>query len=206
MDREAQPLPTPLPTPTREARWSGARVRLEAGDITRVTVDAVVNAANSALAGGGGVDGAIHRAAGPSVMRELRARYGERGCQTGSAVVTGAGDLQARVIVHAVGPVWRGGRSREAELLASAYRSSLDRAHDEGARSVAFPAISCGVYGYPLHEAAGVALDAVRTWLAAHTDHGMSDIMFVLRGDAVMDAFQAALDASDASAARGGRP
>ena len=147
------------------------------------------------LAGGGGVDGAIHRAAGPGLMRELRERYGDRGCPTGSAVVTGAGDLPARIVIHAVGPRWRGGRDGEAELLASAYRTSLDLAHGEGARSVAFPAISCGIYGYPLDEAARVALTAIRSWLASHADHGISDIIFVLRGDDVMAAFEAALRA-----------
>jgi O-acetyl-ADP-ribose deacetylase (regulator of RNase III) len=126
-------------------------------------------------------------------MRELRERY-PHGCPTGSAVVTGAGDLPARVVIHAVGPRWSGGRRGEADLLASAYRSSLDLAHAEGARSVAFPAISCGIYGYPLEEAARVALDTVGSWLAEHPDHGISDIIFVLRGDDVMDAFSGSLD------------
>jgi O-acetyl-ADP-ribose deacetylase len=176
-----------------EARWDGTHVHLVAGDITRVSVDAIVNAANDRLSGGGGVDGAIHRAAGPSVMRELRERYGGRGCPTGSAVLTGAGELQARVIVHAVGPIWRGGGQSEAELLASAYRSSLDRAREAGASSVAFPAISCGIYGYPLDRAARVALRALREWLASHPGHGIDDITFVLRGEEVMAAFRAAL-------------
>jgi O-acetyl-ADP-ribose deacetylase (regulator of RNase III) len=183
------------PPAVRETRWGGTRVRLVAGDITAVTVDAIVNAANSALAGGGGVDGAIHRAAGPGLMRELRERYGDRGCPTGSAVVTSAGDLPARVVIHAVGPIWRGGRGGEAELLASAYRSSLDLAAAERARSVAFPAISCGVYGYPIDEAARIALSTIDAWLASSTDHGISDIIVVLRGDEVMAAFAAALDA-----------
>jgi O-acetyl-ADP-ribose deacetylase len=181
------------PATGREARWDGVLVRLAAGDITTVTVDAVVNAANSRLAGGGGVDGAIHRAAGPGLMRELRERYGDRGCPTGSAVVTGAGDLPARIVIHAVGPRWRGGREHEAELLASAYQTSLDLTHREGAHSVAFPAISCGIYGYPLDEAARVALTAIRSWLASHADHGISDIMLVLRGHEVMSDFEAAL-------------
>ena len=175
-----------------EARWHGTRVRLVAGDITSVSVDAVVNAANSALAGGGGVDGAIHAAAGPTVMAELSERYD--GCPTGSAVITGAGNLPARWIVHAVGPIWRGGGYDEAGLLASAYASSLDRAAEAGARSVAFAAISCGVYGYPLDEAADVALSAVRTWLSAHPSSGIADIMFVLRGAPVMAAFRGVID------------
>jgi O-acetyl-ADP-ribose deacetylase len=174
-----------------EISWSGARVRLLTGDITRVTADVIVNAANSALVGGGGVDGAIHAAAGPSVMAEVRARY--QGCPTGEAVTTGAGDLPARMIVHAVGPVWRGGDRGEASLLASAYRASLDRAAEAGAATVAFPAISCGIYGYPLDEAADVALGAVQGWLAEHPDHGIREVMFVLRGEAVMAAFRRAL-------------
>lgn len=176
-----------------EARWDGTRVRLVTGDITKVTVDAIVNAANSHLSGGGGVDGAIHAAAGPSVMQELRDRYRGDGCPTGQAVHTGAGDLDARLIIHAVGPIWRGGDVNEPYLLGSAYRSALDIAAEQGARSVAFPAISCGIYGYPLDEAAHVALEAVRAWLSSHPDSGIEDILFVLRGDPVMDAFTTAL-------------
>jgi O-acetyl-ADP-ribose deacetylase (regulator of RNase III) len=179
------------PRSEREAQWHGARVRLLAGDITLASVDAVVNAANSALAGGGGVDGAIHAAGGPTLMAELRERYD--GCPMGSAVVTGAGLLPARWVIHAVGPVWRGGDSGEAELLASAYRSSLDRAAELGARSVAFPAISCGIYGYPLDAAADVALGAVRAWLGEHSGSGVSDVTFVLRGGEVMAAFEGSL-------------
>jgi O-acetyl-ADP-ribose deacetylase (regulator of RNase III) len=178
----------------REARWHGTRVRLLAGDITRVSVDAIVNAANSRLAGGGGVDGAIHRAGGPTLMAELNERY--EGCPTGSAVVTGAGDLPAQWVIHAVGPVWRGGDAGEAGLLASAYRASLDQAARLGATSVAFPAISCGIYGYPLDAAADVALGAVRAWLDAHPDSGLSDIAFVLRGSDAMAAFEGALERS----------
>lgn len=174
-----------------QARWHGTQVRLQAGDITQVSVDAVVNAANSALAGGGGVDGAIHAAAGPSVMDELRQRY--RGCATGSAVITGAGRLPARWIIHAVGPVWHGGGENEAGQLAAAYQSSLDRAAESGARSVACSAISCGVYGYPLDEAAAVALTSVRTWLAGHPGSGIEEVIFVLRGAPVLAAFRGAL-------------
>lgn len=174
-----------------EACWDGTRVRLLAGDITRVSVDAVVNAANSALAGGGGVDGAIHAAGGPSVMAELRERYD--GCPTGEAVVTSAGDLPARMIIHAVGPVWRGGGQGEERLLSSAYRASLDRAREQGAASVAFPAISCGVYGYPLALASEVALGAVHAWLGEHPGSSITDIVFVLRGEPVMAAFERAL-------------
>jgi O-acetyl-ADP-ribose deacetylase (regulator of RNase III) len=175
----------------REARWHGTRVRLLAGDITRVSVDALVNAANSALAGGGGVDGAIHAAGGPSLMAELNERY--EGCPTGSSVVTGAGELPARWVIHAVGPIWRGGDHNESALLRSAYQSSLQHASGLDARSVAFPAISCGIYGYPLDEAADVALRAVRDWLTDHPGSGIEDIRFVLRGEPVMAAFERAL-------------
>ena len=173
------------------ARWHGTRVRLLAGDITQVSVDAVVNAANSALAGGGGVDGAIHAAAGPSVMAELRERH--EGCPTGSAVITGAGNLPARHIVHAVGPIWRGGGRDEAALLRGAYSASLDRVAEAGDRTVAFAAISCGIYGYPLDLAAHESVTAVREWLGAHPDSGVEDITWVLRGPDVMAAFGGAL-------------
>jgi O-acetyl-ADP-ribose deacetylase (regulator of RNase III) len=188
----------------REARWYGTRIRLVAGDITRESVDAIVNAANSALAGGGGVDGAIHAAGGPTLMAELHERY--QGCRTGSAVVTGAGQLDARWVIHAVGPIWRGGSAGEAELLASAYRASLEHAAALGARSIAFPAISCGIYGYPLDEAADVALTAIRAWLAEHADSDISEIRFVLRGDAVMAAFDGALARLSAASAGASAP
>jgi O-acetyl-ADP-ribose deacetylase (regulator of RNase III) len=176
-----------------KAAGNDATVELLAGDLTQVSVDVVVNAANSALAGGGGVDGAIHAAAGPSVMAELRERYD--GCPTGSAVITSGGELPARWIVHAVGPVWHGGTDGEAELLASAYAAALDQAAAVSAESVAFPAISCGIYGYPLDQAAAVALGAVRSWLSAYPHSSISRIVFVLRGDAVMAAFRTALAA-----------
>ena len=129
------------------------------GDITRIAADAIVNAANSALAGGGGVDGAIHRAGGSAVMADLQRRYGPgRHCPTGSAVVSGAGQLPARWVIHAVGAVWHGGGHGEAELLASAYATSLRLADELGARHVTFPAISTGVYGYPAGAAARVAV------------------------------------------------
>jgi O-acetyl-ADP-ribose deacetylase (regulator of RNase III) len=129
------------------------------GDITRVAADAIVNAANEGLRVGGGVDGAIHRAGGPSILAELERRYGrDRRCATGHAVWTRAGILPARWVIHAVGPIWQGGGHGERDLLASAYRAAFDLAEELGARSIAFPAISCGVYGYPLNEGAAVAL------------------------------------------------
>jgi len=144
-----------------------ATIEVVVRDITTIPVDAIVNAANSQLVGGGGVDGAIHRAGGPEIMRELAERYGEgRFCPPGSAVVTGAGRLPARWVIHAVGPVWRGGQAGEADTLASAYRASLHLAKDLGASSVAFPAISTGIYGYPADEAARVAVRAIADALA----------------------------------------
>jgi O-acetyl-ADP-ribose deacetylase (regulator of RNase III) len=132
------------------------------GDLTEQRVDAIVNAANTSLLGGGGVDGAIHRAGGPEILAECRLLGG---CETGDAKATTGGRLPVRWVIHAVGPVWRGGGAGEAELLASAHRRSLEVAQDLGARTVAFPAVSCGVYGYPPEEAAPVALDAVRPFL-----------------------------------------
>jgi O-acetyl-ADP-ribose deacetylase (regulator of RNase III) len=176
----------------RTARGGSAAIELLAGDITTVRVDAIVNAANSALAGGGGVDGAIHRAAGPTLMAELRSRYS--GCPTGSAVITGSGRLAdhgVRWIVHAVGPIWRGGERGEEALLASAYRTSLTLADEAGARSVAFPAISAGIYGYPLDPAAEVALRSVRDALAGA--HSVERAVFVLFGDSALRAFERAL-------------
>jgi O-acetyl-ADP-ribose deacetylase (regulator of RNase III) len=173
-------------------RRIGARVlALVRGDITSVPADAIVNAANSALRGGGGVDGAIHRAGGPAVMAELSSRYD--GCPTGGAVATGAGQLPARWVIHAVGPRWAGGRHGERELLASAYREALARADELGARTVTFPAISCGIYGYPLAEGASVALTTVREHLMGETS--VERATFVLYSAETYEAFRAALEA-----------
>jgi O-acetyl-ADP-ribose deacetylase (regulator of RNase III) len=169
-------------------------IELLVGDITTIPADAVVNAANSSLTGGGGVDGAIHRAGGPAVMADLERRYGRgRHCPTGSAVVSEAGKLPAKWVIHAVGPIWRGGSAGEAELLASAYRTSLRLAAEQGARTVSFPAISCGIYGYPVDQAARIAIDTVRNVLA--TEPGSIErVTFVLFSRGTHDVFEAALN------------
>jgi O-acetyl-ADP-ribose deacetylase (regulator of RNase III) len=146
------------------------------GDITRQDTEAIVNAANTTLLGGGGVDGAIHRAGGPTILEECRALGG---CATGDAKVTGGGRLAARWIVHTVGPVYRDGRGSEADLLASAYRRSLEEASGLGARSIAFPSISTGAYRYPVAEAAAVALAAVHAFLES-APGTLEEVRFVL--------------------------
>jgi O-acetyl-ADP-ribose deacetylase (regulator of RNase III) len=145
--------------------WIGpARIELAQGDVTLEEVDAIVNAANAALAGGGGVDGAIHRRGGPSIMEETRVRYPE-GCPTGSAVITGGGQLAARYVIHAVGPVWRGGSTDEPELLAGAYSASMGLAARHDCRSIAFPSLSTGAYGYPIDLASEIALQTIAACL-----------------------------------------
>src|SRR5271165_2212636 len=168
-------------------------VELKHGDITTVDADAIVNAANSALAGGGGVDGAIHRAGGPSIMAELdqiRARIGR--CPTGSAVSTGAGALPARYVFHAVGPVYRDGQHGEPELLASCYRKCFELADEHSARSISFPAISTGVYGYPLREAAATAVGEVARQLE-RAEGAVQEAILVLFDRRSYDVFAQAL-------------
>ncbi len=166
-------------------------IELHQGDITDETVDAIVNAANSHLAGGGGVDGAIHRRGGPTIMAETRRRY-PQGCPTGSAVISSAGQLSAQYVIHAVGPVWQGGNRGEAELLAGAYRRSLELAAEHGCRSVAFPSLSTGAYGYPIDLASRVALATTRQFLL---EHNLPELVrFVLFGAGAYGAFAAALD------------
>lgn len=177
----------------------GRRLTLVEGDITLQQVDALVNAANSALAGGGGVDGAIHRRGGPTILAETALRY-PQGCPTGSAVISSAGQLPAKFVIHAVGPIWRGGQSGEAELLISAYRASLQLASQHGCASVALPAISCGVYSYPLDEASRIALATTASFL--EQDSVVQSVRFVLFGPGIFGAFAAALDA--VMALRGG--
>jgi O-acetyl-ADP-ribose deacetylase (regulator of RNase III) len=162
-------------------------IELVRGDITRQDVDAIVNAANSSLLGGGGVDGAIHAAAGPALLAECR---GLGGCETGDAKATGGGDLRARYVIHTVGPVWRGGGEGEPELLASCHRRSLELAASLGCRSVAFPAISTGVYGYPVELAAEVAVAAVRDAQAPPVEV----VRFVLFHDRDLEVFRSVLD------------
>jgi O-acetyl-ADP-ribose deacetylase len=165
----------------------GVTVELLQGDITTIPVDAIVNAANSGLHGGGGVDGAIHRAGGPAIMRECRELGG---CPTGDAKATTAGDLPARFVIHAVGPVWHGGGQGEDELLASAYRRSVEVAAELGCSSVSFPAISTGVYGFPIERAAPIALGAARA--AAEAAGGDWRLVFVLFSAADLEAYRSA--------------
>jgi len=167
-----------------ELKTGGTVIALALGDITREETDAIVNAANSGLRGGGGVDGAIHRAGGPSIMEECR-EIGS--CPTGQAVVTGGGNLKARHVIHTVGPVYRGGRRGEAELLESAYRESLRRVTDKGLKSVSFPAISAGVYGYPLEEAARIALTTAIGYVRDHQEIEL--VRFVLFSQDIYDVF-----------------
>ena len=157
------------------------------GDVTQQETEAIGNAANAALAGGGGVDGAIHRAGGPSIMAELKAKY--KGCPTGSAVITGGGNLKAKYVIHAVGPRYSG-TFKDAELLASAYRKSLELCTQYKISSIAFPSISTGIYGYPVEEASRVALRTVRDYLK---DHEIKLVRFVLFDSTTYQAYEEAL-------------
>ena len=165
-----------------------SKLEFREGDITREDTGAIVNAANRTLLGGGGVDGAIHRAGGPKILEECR-KLG--GCETGDAKITTGGNLRAQYVIHTVGPVYRGGDRNEAELLASCYRRSLDVARGNGIKSVSFPSISTGAYRYPMEEAAKVALRAVSDYLKEHK--GIELVRFVLFGKPAYDTYSRTL-------------
>ena len=154
------------------------------GDITKLDADAIVNAANTTLLGGGGVDGAIHRAAGPELLAECRSLGG---CRPGEAKITRGYRLPARFVIHTVGPVWSGGKHHEPEILANCYRSSLQLAVENGIKTIAFPAISCGAYGYPVSNAAQIAVKTTRDFLATLE---IDKVIFVLWGEDIYDAYQ----------------
>lgn len=163
------------------------RIEIYEGDITKMEVDAIVNAANNSLLGGGGVDGAIHRAAGPELLEECRTIGG---CPTGQARVTKAYRLPCNIVVHTVGPVWRGGNYGEASLLRSCYVQSIHEAVAHGARTVAFPSISTGVYGYPVEPASRIACLAIRDMLEEYSAEKLEKVWFVCFGKAVFHAYQ----------------
>ena len=167
-----------------DVRIGTSTLSIVEGDITKENTDAIVNAANSGLRGGGGVDGAIHRAGGPAIMEECR-KIGH--CPTGQAVITTGGNLKARYVIHTVGPVWSGGGRNEAGLLQSAYLESLKLASKKGLKSVSFPAISTGAYGYPLNDAARIALKTATDYLKEHPE--IETVRFVLFGKPMYDIF-----------------
>jgi O-acetyl-ADP-ribose deacetylase (regulator of RNase III) len=172
----------------RSVKVGNATLELVEGDITKQDIEAIVNAANSSLLGGGGVDGAIHRAGGPQILEECR-KIG--GCPTGEARITTGGRLPAKWVIHTVGPVYRDGKRREPELLASAYRHSLTLAGQQGIKTIAFPSISTGAYGYPVVEAARIALATALDYLKTHPE--MALVRFVLFGQATLQTYEAAL-------------
>lgn len=164
------------------------RISVVKGDITKLEVEVIVNAAAPDLLGGGGVDGAIHRAAGPGLVAQCRTLGG---CATGDAKITGGYRLPATAIIHTVGPVWHGGDQGEAELLASCYQKSLALAEQHKLMTIAFPAISCGIYGYPISEAVQIAVATVRTYLNEHT--GLEEVVLVAFNDEIFDEYEGAL-------------
>jgi O-acetyl-ADP-ribose deacetylase (regulator of RNase III) len=173
-----------------EFKVGKATVRLVRGDITEMETDAIVNAANHSLMGGGGVDGAIHRRGGPKILEEckrIRATEWPRGLPTGKAVITSGGNLKAKHVIHTVGPVWRGGKNGEPELLAQAYQNCLRLAVTEGLKSVAFPSISTGAYGYPVEAACRVALNAVKDFL--EKEHSLDEVVFVLFSENALEIY-----------------
>ncbi len=174
-----------------KVQFGECRIELAQGDLTQQEVDAIVNAANSQLAGGGGVDGAIHQAAGPMLMQETNRRYPD-GCPTGSAVATSAGNLSARFVFHAVGPVWRGGQSHESDLLNSAHRTCLELAVEHDCQSIAIPAISTGAFGYPIDLAATTSLSVTRDFLIDNKKPAI--VRFVLFDQGTYGAFARVLE------------
>ncbi len=174
---------------------NGITISLHQGDITREDAEAIVNAANSTLMGGGGVDGAIHRAAGPALREECKQIKALQGpCSPGNAVITGGGKLKAQYVIHTVGPIWRGGFTNEDQILSNAYKNSLQLALDNQVTTIAFPSISTGAYGYPLGEAAGVAMAAVKDFVI-HIDQGaqLNQVRFVLFDAFTYQAYKEAL-------------
>jgi len=179
---------------TKEVVINQARLSITQGDITRQSTDAIVNAANSSLMGGGGVDGAIHRAGGPAILEQCKQIVARQGrLATGKAVITTGGSLTAKYVIHTVGPIWHGGTRNEAECLASAYRESLKLAAENNLVSVAFPSISTGAYGYPVAEAARVAVKAVASFLRERVT-SIKTAVFVLFDSATYEAYAAALE------------
>lgn len=178
----------------RTESWQIGRstLRILVGDITKVPADAIVNAANSALRGGGGVDGAIHRGGGPAIMAELDSIRPQGGCPTGSAVATGAGNLPAKYVFHAVGPVYHGGGHGEPEQLASCYTTCLRMADERAVKLISFPSISTGAYGYPVDEAARIAIDAVTSYLESGRTM-IDEVLFVLFDERTYEAYAAAM-------------
>lgn len=180
-------------TPDHSCKANATTISLVRGDITRQQVDAIVNAANSGLMGGGGVDGAIHRAGGPEILKECKQIVAMQGkCATGQAVITGGGNLQAKFVIHAVGPIWRGGSSNEEEKLASAYRESLNLASQYEARTIAFPSISTGAYGFPTDKASRIAISTVREFCSGNKN--VEEIRFVLFDERTYEFFKSALE------------
>ncbi len=179
--------------PATEVSINGAKLSIIQGDITRQATDAIVNAANSGLMGGGGVDGAIHRAGGPAILEECKQVVSRQGrLPTGKAVITTGGNLKAKFVIHTVGPVWHGGSKGEPELLASAYRESLKVATENNLSSISFPSISTGAYGYPVAEAAKVAMNTVASFLKEGVT-SIKEIVFVLFDSTTFQAYLSAL-------------
>ena len=178
---------------TTEATVNQAKLRIIQGDITQQSTDAIVNAANSSLMGGGGVDGAIHRAGGPAILAECKQIVARQGrLPTGEAVITTGGNLKAKYVIHTVGPVWHGGSKGEPELLASAYTESLKTAAENNLDSVSFPSISTGVYSYPVDQAARIAINAVIAFLSESAT-SVKEVVFVLFDSRTLEAYSSAL-------------